>query len=60
MNKFDKVYQSIISEAKFEDKKWIEKETIKDIQVFENYLHLKIDSKNVIKLILKFGQLGIL
>ena len=41
MNKFDKVYQSIISEAKFEDKKWIEKETIKDIQVFENHLHLK-------------------
>ena len=41
MNKFDQVYQSIISEAKFEDKKWIEKETIKDIQVFENYLHLK-------------------
>ena len=29
MNKFDKVYQSIISEAKFEDKKWIEKETMK-------------------------------
>ena len=28
MNKFDQVYQSIISEAKFEDKKWIEKETI--------------------------------
>ena len=41
MNKFDQVYQSIISEAKFEDKKWIEKETINDIQVFENYLHLK-------------------
>lgn len=41
MNKFDQVYQSIISEAKFEDKKWIEKETIKDIQIFENYLHLK-------------------
>ena len=41
MNKFDKIYQSIISEAKFEDKKWIEKETIKDIQVFESYLHLK-------------------
>ena len=41
MNKFDQVYQSIISEAKFEDKKWIEKETIKDIQVFESYLHLK-------------------
>ena len=41
MNKFDQVYQSIISEAKFGDKKWIEKETINDIQVFENYLHLK-------------------
>ena len=24
MNKFDQVYQSIISEAKFESKKWIE------------------------------------
>ena len=41
MDKFDQGYQSIISEAKFEDKKWIEKETIKDIQVFESYLHLK-------------------
>ena len=41
MNKFNRIYQSIISEAKFEDKKWIEKETIKDIQVFESYLHLK-------------------
>ena len=41
MNKFDQVYQSIISEAKFGSKKWIEKETIKEIQVFENYLHLK-------------------
>ena len=29
MDKFDQVYQSIISEAKFEDKKWIEKETMK-------------------------------
>ena len=28
MNKFNRIYQSIISEAKFEDKKWIEKETI--------------------------------
>ena len=41
MNKFDQIYQSIISEAKFESKKCGEKETIKDIQVFENYLHLK-------------------
>ena len=41
MNKFNRIYQSIISEAKFEDKKWIEKEIIKDIQVFESYLHLK-------------------
>ena len=41
MNKFNRIYQSIISEAKFEDKKWIKKETIKDIQVFESYLHLK-------------------
>lgn len=41
MDKFDQVYQLIISEAKFESKKWIEKETIKDVQVFENYLHLK-------------------
>lgn len=41
MNKFDQVYQSIISEAKFGSKKWIEKERIEDIQVFENYLHLK-------------------
>lgn len=28
MDKFDQVYQSIISEAKFESKKWIEKESI--------------------------------
>jgi hypothetical protein len=41
MNKFDQVYQSIISEAKFGNKKWREKERIEDIQVFENYLHLK-------------------
>ena len=41
MDKFDQVYQSIIYEAKFESKKWIEKEIIDDIQVFENYLHLK-------------------
>lgn len=41
MNKFDQVYQSIISEAKFGNKKWIEKEIIDDIQVFENYIHLK-------------------
>jgi len=41
MDKFDQVYQSTISEAKFGNKKWREKETIKEIQVFENYLHLK-------------------
>ena len=41
MDKFNQVYQSIISEAKFGNKKWREKETIKEIQVFENYLHLK-------------------
>ena len=41
MDKFDQVYQLIISEAKFGNKKWREKETIKEIQVFENYLHLK-------------------
>lgn len=41
MNKFDQVYQSIISEAQFTNKKWIKKESIKDIQIFENYLHLK-------------------
>ena len=34
MDKFDQVYQSIISEAKFEDKKWIEKETMKQIFIF--------------------------
>ena len=32
MDKFDQVYQSIISEAKFESKKWIEKETIKEME----------------------------
>ena len=41
MNKFDQIYQSIISETKFGSKKWIEKGTIKEIPVFENYLHLK-------------------
>jgi hypothetical protein len=41
MNKFDQVYQSIISEAQFTNKKWIKKESIKDIQIFENFLHLK-------------------
>ena len=41
MNKFDQVYQSIISEEQFRNKKWVEKESIKDIQIFENYLHLK-------------------
>jgi hypothetical protein len=35
MNKFDQVYQSIISEAQFTNKKWIKKESIKDIQIFE-------------------------
>ena len=58
MDKFDQVYQSIIYEAKFESKKWIEKEIIDDIQVFENYLHLKIDSKNDMKLKLKIGLCG--
>ena len=41
MNKFDSLYCSIISEAQFTNKKWIKKESIKDIQIFENYLHLK-------------------
>ena len=41
MDKFEQTYQSIISEAKFESKKWIEKNSIKEILVFENYLHLK-------------------
>ena len=41
MDKFEQTYQSIISEAKFGSKKWIEKESIKEILVFENYLHLK-------------------
>jgi hypothetical protein len=41
MNKFDQVYQSIISEAQFTNKKWIKKESIKDIQIFENFLHLQ-------------------
>ena len=41
MDKFDQVYQSIILEAKFGNKKWVEKELIKDIQIFENYSHLK-------------------
>lgn len=41
MDKFDQIYQSIISEAKFGSKKWKEKEPIKEIQVFENYRHLK-------------------
>ena len=41
MNKFDSLYCSIISEAQFTNKKWIKKESIKDIQIFENFLHLK-------------------
>ena len=48
MDKFDQVYQSIIYEAKFESKKWIEKEIIDDIQVFENYLHLKKSTQRTI------------
>jgi hypothetical protein len=41
MNKFDSLYCSIISEALFTNKKWIKKESIKDIQIFENFLHLQ-------------------
>ena len=41
MNKFDDLYCSIISEAQCTNKKWIKKESIKDIQIFENFLHLK-------------------
>ena len=48
MNKFDQVYQSIISEAKFGSKKWREKGSIKDIQVFENYLHFKRPTQRTI------------
>ena len=38
---FDNLYYSIISEALFTNKKWIKKESIKDIQIFENFLHLQ-------------------
>ena len=41
MNKFDSLYCSIISEAQFTNKKWIRKESIKDIKVFENFIHLQ-------------------
>ena len=48
MNKFDSLYCSIISEAQFTNKKWIKKESIKDIQIFENYLHLKKSTQRTI------------
>ena len=41
MNKFDSLYCSIISEAQFTNKKWIRKESINEIKVFENFIHLQ-------------------
>ena len=41
MNKFDSLYCSIISEAQFTNKKWIKKESINEIKVFENFIHLQ-------------------
>lgn len=41
MNKFDSLYCSIISEAQFTNKKWIRKESINEINVFENFIHLQ-------------------
>lgn len=41
MNKFDSLYCSIISEAQFTNKKCIRKESINEIKVFENFIHLQ-------------------
>ena len=41
MNNFDSLYCSIISEAQFTNKKWIRKESINEIKVFENFIHLQ-------------------
>ena len=36
-----KVYEKLISESAFKNKKWHFDKTLKDIQIFENYTHLR-------------------
>lgn len=38
---FKNIYYKIICESNFKNKKWVKTEDILDIQIFENYNHLK-------------------
>lgn len=41
MKEFIKAYDQIIFETKFKNKKWISSGSLKDVEIFENDVHLK-------------------